>query len=522
MEPSWFFQIFFANETRLVRGFTMFERIPPIAFTARFHYNRSMRLRFLAVFFLFFLIVGSAAAKPNVLFIICDDLNCDMGTYGHPQVKTPNIDRIAARGTVFKNAHCQYALCGPSRASFMTGLYPDQTLIHRNAIYIREHLPNVKTISQMFRDDGYFATRIGKIYHYNVPKNIGTSGHDDPFSWNYTINPRGRDVEDEDQIFSLRPGSFGGTLSWLAAEGTDEEQTDGIIADEAVEQLHRYKKEGRAFYLAVGLFRPHTPFVAPKKYFEMYPLDEIVVPEVPEGYDETLPAPALNSIRRKKEQLNLEDKLAREAIQSYYASITFADAQVGKILDGLEASGLDENTIVVFTSDHGYHMGEHGHWQKTTLFENGTHVPLVIAAPGQEAPGSKTDCLAELVDLYRTLAELSGLRAPDYVSGVSLARVLDDPSERVRESAFSQYGNGYSLRTDHYRYTEWGDKGVDGKELYDHRSDSEEMENLAEKSKHADLIVDLQKRLHARIGVAMEKPEGLTQIQFENKRRVKH
>ena len=171
-----------------------------------------------------------ASDKLNVLFLICDDLNCDLGSYRHPQVKSPNIDRLAARGVRFSNAHCQYPLCGPSRASFMSGLYPDQTLIRRNAIYLREHLPDVKTISQMFRDAGYFATRIGKIYHYNVPKHIGTSGHDDPYSWNYTINPRGRDVDDEDLIFSLRPGSFGGTMSWLAADGTDEEQTDGIAA----------------------------------------------------------------------------------------------------------------------------------------------------------------------------------------------------------------------------------------------------------------------------------------------------
>ena len=176
-------------------------------------------------------------AKPNVLFLICDDLNCDMGLYGHPQVKTPNIDRLAQRGLRFDNAHCQYPLCGPSRASFMTGLYPDQTLIRRNAVYLRERLPDVLTVSQLFRTQGYFATRIGKIYHYNVPKNIGTSGHDDPYSWNQTYNPRGRDVSDEPLIKTLQKGQFGGTLSWLASEGSDEEQTDGIGATEAIKRL---------------------------------------------------------------------------------------------------------------------------------------------------------------------------------------------------------------------------------------------------------------------------------------------
>ncbi|MFP6865011.1 MAG: sulfatase-like hydrolase/transferase, partial [Roseibacillus sp.] len=274
--------------------------------------------------------VAYPADRPNVLFLICDDLNCDLGSYGHPQVQSPNIDRLAARGVRFDNAHCQYPLCGPSRASFMAGMYPDQTLIRRNAIYLREHLPDTKTLSQMFRDHGYFATRIGKIYHYNVPKNIGTSGHDDPFSWNYTINPRGRDVDDEDLIFSLRPGSFGGTLSWLAADGTDEEQTDGIAGTDAIRLLKKHAANKDPFFMAVGLFRPHTPFVAPKKYFDLYPLDKIKLPAVPDGHLDALPAPARRSITRKKDQLNLAPELARKAIQAYYASITFADAQLGR------------------------------------------------------------------------------------------------------------------------------------------------------------------------------------------------
>ncbi len=272
---------------------------------------------------------GADPAGWNVLFLICDDLNCDLGCYGHPQVQSPNIDRLAKRGVRFENAYCQYPLCGPSRASFMTGLYPDQTLVHRNAIYIREHTPNVRTMPQMFRANGYFATRIGKIYHYSVPRHIGTSGHDDPYSWDYTINPRGRDKDDEDLIFSLRPGSFGGTLSWLAAGGTDGQQTDGIAATAAIALIEQYAQAETRFFLAVGLFRPHTPYVAPKKYFDLYPRDKIVVPSVPEGYLDSLPEPAQRSLTRKKEQVNLADDLARQAIQAYHASISFADAQVG-------------------------------------------------------------------------------------------------------------------------------------------------------------------------------------------------
>ncbi len=458
--------------------------------------------------------------QPNVLFLICDDLNCDLGCYGHPLVKTPNIDRLAPRGVRFHNAYCQYPLCGPSRASFMAGLYPDQTLVRRNAIHIREHVPNVQTMSQLFRRNGYFATRVGKIYHYNVPKHIGTGGHDDPYSWDHTINPRGRDKDDEDDIFSLTPGSFGGTLSWLAADGTDEEQTDGIAAAEAVRLLDRYAQTNQRFYLAVGLYRPHTPYVAPKRYFAMYPRDEIQVPTVPPGYLETLPAPARTMMTRKKDQRNLSPELAKKAIQAYYASITFADAQLGHILDKLDETGLADNTIVLFTSDHGYHMGEHTHYQKMTLFENATRVPLIIAGPGVSARGKSTEALAEMVDFYPTLAELAGLSTPKHVAGVSLVPALDDVAARPRSSAFSQCNQGYSLRTARYRYTEWGENGSDGNELYDHETDPAEMHNLADSADHAPTVAKLSKELHARIAQANEPPAGVRQIKFANNRRV--
>lgn len=459
-------------------------------------------------------------SRPNVLFLICDDLNCDIGCYGHPLVKTPNIDALAVRGVRFDKAYCQYPLCGPSRASFMTGLYPDQTLIHRNAIYIREHVPNVKTMSQMYRDAGYTATRIGKIYHYNVPKHIGTSGHDDPYSWNNVINPEGRDVHDEDKIFSLTPGSFGGTLSWLAADGADDEQTDGIAALETQKMLRKYAAQQTPFFLAVGLYRPHTPYVAPKQYFNMYPQDEILIPTIPQGYHDTLPEPAVKSLTRKKHQNNLDPKLARQTIQAYYASITFADAQLGRILQTLDETGLSKNTIVVFTSDHGYHMGEHDYYQKTTLFENATHVPLVIAGPGVTAAGKTAKSLAEMVDFYPTLAELSGLKPPKYVSGISLVPALKDASATPRTSAYTQYDSGYSIRTDRYRYTEWGDSGEYGAELYDHKSDPAEMMNLTKSSDHQETISELAALLRNRVKEHKQRPDGLTQIRFENRRRV--
>lgn len=451
------------------------------------------------------------AERPNVLFLICDDLNCDLAGYGHPQVRSPNLDRLAARGVQFNRAYCQYPLCGPSRASFMTGMYPDQTLIHRNSIWIRERVPNVQTMSQLFRRNGYFATRIGKIYHYNVPKHIGVGGHDDPYSWDRTINPRGRDKDDEHLIFSLRPGSFGGTLSWLAAEGTDVEQTDGIAAEEAIKLLKQYGANKKRFFLAVGLYRPHTPYVAPKKYFDLYPADQINVPTVPEGYFDTIPKPARQSVQRKREQIDLKPELAREAIRAYYASITFADAQIGRILDALDQNQLTSNTIVVFTSDHGYHMGEHGHFQKTTLFENAARVPLIIAGPGVEAKGQTTTAPAEMVDFYPTLAELADLKVPPSVAGVSLAPVLRDPQARPRDSAFTQYASGYSIRTEAYRYTEWGEEGEQGRELYIHASDPQEMKNVGDDPAHAETVAALAKRLRERIAEAQRPPQGVKQ-----------
>ena len=460
----------------------------------------------------------SVGEEPNVLFLICDDLNCDFGAYGHPLVRTPHIDRLASRGVRFEHAYCQYPLCGPSRASFMSGLYPDQTLIRRNSIYLREHLPDVQTMSQLFRRNGYFATRIGKMYHYNVPKHIGTSGHDDPYSWDQTINPRGRDRDDEHLIFSLQPRSFGGTLSWLAADGTDEEQTDGMSANEAIRLLNRYAKNDQRFFLAVGLFRPHTPFVAPKKYFDMYPINDIEVPKVPKGYLDTIPAPARNSITRKKNQVNLKPELAKEAIQAYYASITFADAQIGRILQSLEATGLAENTIVVFTSDHGYHMGEHGHYQKTTLFENAARVPLIVAAPGIKG-GVTTECPAEMVDFYPTLADLAGLEPPKYVAGVSLVSALKDPKSRPREQAFTQFANGYSIRTERYRYTEWGENGSEGQELYDHHVDAAELYNLADSQDHRAVVANMSALLRKQIVISSTPPNGARQVTFDTPRR---
>lgn len=462
---------------------------------------------------------AEAAGKYNVLFLIADDLNCDLGCYGHPLVQSPNIDRLAARGMRFERAYCQFPLCGPSRASFLCGLYPDQTLVRGNAIFIRDRVPNVLTMPQYFRDHGYTPVRVGKLYHYGVPGTIGTDGHDDPPSWDRKFNPRGRDKDEESQVFTLVPGQYGGTLSWMAADGTDEEQTDGIGAGMAIKLLDEFAASKQPFFLAVGFYRPHTPYVSPRKYFELYPREKINVPQVPPGYQSTLPQPAVDTLGAKKVNINLPEETKREAMQAYYASISFMDAQVGRVLDALEKSGLADNTIVLMTSDHGYHMGEHGHFQKQTLFENATHVPLIISVPGMRTAGQSTGSLVEMVDYYPTLAELCGLPAPPGRSGTSQASVLTDKSATPRTSALTQHRDGYTVRTDRYRYTEWGAQGADGAELYDHRSDPAEMHNLAKHPDQAATVAELRKLLHQRIAAARAVPEGLKQIDVPDRQR---
>jgi arylsulfatase A-like enzyme len=444
------------------------------------------------------------ATRPNVLFLMADDLNNSLGCYGHSQTQTPNLDRLAARGVRFEHAYCQFPLCGPSRNSMLTGLYPNSTGILRNQQIFRQTIPSHHSLPQAFRLAGYFAARIGKLYHYNVPKSIGTNGHDDPGSWELELNPAGCDrLEEEPHIFSLIPGRFGGTLSWYASPRSDRYHTDGLMAADAQWVLERCaRRKDRPFFLAVGFYRPHTPYVSPKPYFERYPVQEMPVVRGVKEDQADLPAPALASY--KKEQDKLTDDLRRQCVQAYYASTTFMDAQVGRVLDALERLGLADNTIVVFTSDHGYHLGEHGLWQKLSLFEESARVPLIVAAPGTSAQGAVAGTPVGLIDLYPTLAELCGVKAPENLQGQSLVPMLEDPNTPGRGWTLSQVTRGgrkpenrffgYTLRTPRWRYTEWAE-GDRGRELYDHDADPRELTNLAGDPAHADTVAQLSRQL---------------------------
>ncbi|MEM1295042.1 MAG: sulfatase [Verrucomicrobiota bacterium] len=428
------------------------------------------------------------ADRPNVLFISVDDLASSLGCYGDLLAKTPHIDRLAATGVRFDRAYNQLPLCNPTRASVMTGLRPDEIKVYDLDRHFREEVPDVVTLSQRFMQEGYYAGRVGKIYHYNVPASVGTDGFDDPPSWQQTINPIGRDKAEEDLIFNAEPHrKISAALSWLAADGTDEEQTDGMIATEAIRLME--EKKGEPFFIAAGFFRPHTPYVAPKKYFEMYPLDEIRLPYAPEGDRDDVPTAAF-AHNCPVPNYGLDELTLRKAVQAYYACVSFIDAQVGRMLEALQKLELTDKTIVVFWSDHGYHLGEHdGVWQKRTLFEQSARSPLIIRAPMAGGNGQSSPRIVEFVDIYPTLIDLANIDAATPLSGQSLVPLLEDPIKPWDGYAVTQILRpdddrlpapvmGCSIRTERWRFSEWGE-GEHGIELYDHHSDPMEFENLA-------------------------------------------
>jgi len=437
-----------------------------------------------------------ASSKPNVLLIMADDLNNDLGTYGSRLVKTPNIDRLAARGIRFDKAYNQYPLCNPSRASLLSGMRPDTIRIYELVTPVRKVKPDVVTLPQMFQRNGYVSARVGKIYHYGNPGDIGTSGLDDPPSWNEFVNPRGIDKDEEPLLTNFLPGrGLGSTLAYYASPAGDEEHTDGKVATETIALLEKYKE--RPFFIGAGFYRPHCPYIAPKKYFDMYPLDHIPPPEFAPNELAAIPEPALWTT---PPNWDLDSQKQREAIRAYYASITFLDAQVGRLLDALDRLKLADNTIVVFMSDHGYNLGNHGQWMKQSLFERSARAPLIVAGPGVSKGASPR--VVEFLDVYPTLAELAHVDAPREVEGTSLVPLLRNPKAawsrpaltQVRRGMAPNFFMGYSIRNEKWRYTEWDD-GKQGAELYDETKDPAEMQNLAANPKHRAVVDEMQKLL---------------------------
>ncbi len=438
-----------------------------------------------------------APRGPNVLLIMADDLSDDIGTFGHPLVKTPNLDRLAARGVRFARAYTQFPLCSPSRVSMLTGLRPDTTRIHDLQTDFRTHHPDLVTLPQTFMKAGYVSARVGKIYHYGNPGQIGTPGLDDPKSWDHTVNPRGVDKDEEPLITNFTPerAGLGASLAYYASPAPDEAHTDGKVATETIALLEQHRD--RPFFLAAGFYRPHCPYIAPKKYFDMYPLESVqLAPDLPRPANVPVHAWATNP-----PHLGLDPSQQRLILHAYYASTSFLDANVGRLLDALDRLGLADNTIVVFVSDHGYHLGDRGQWMKQTVFERASRAPLIIAGPGVTDRGASSRRVVEFLDVYPTLAALAGVTAPAGLHGRSLMPLLGNAAApwdhaavtQVRRGAAANTFMGYSLRTERWRYTEW--QGDRGKELYDADGDPDELRNLAADETHKATVADLQRRL---------------------------
>jgi arylsulfatase A-like enzyme len=449
-------------------------------------------------------------SRPHVLLIFADDFGPHMRLLGETGPATPNIDRIAERGTTFTRAYAQYPQCNQSRTSLLTGLYPGQTGVLDLKTHFRDILPDVTTLPEHFRAHGYATVRVGKIFHQGVPGDIGTDGLDDPRSWDIAVNPLGIEPGLDDRVRTIYPEGdrapgFGGTLSWLSVTEDEGPLTDRLVTDEAIDRArdHLRAGEGKPLFLAVGYYRPHTPFIAPAPYFERYPRTGIEPVEVPPGDRDDKPVAALAD---RPHQLEMSDGLKRAAIQAYFASMTYIDDQVGRLLDEYERLGLLNDTIVVFLSDHGYQLGAHGLWQKGDLYEGSTRTPLFIAWPGRLPSGERFDQPVELVDLYPTLVSVAGLPLPGQtLAGDDLVAEVNG-EQAGRGQAFSQAWSradwtrpelrgepimGVAVRSARYRYVEWAG-GVHGVELYDYVTDPQETMNLAGQEDYAPIVSTLE------------------------------
>jgi len=458
----------------------------------------------------------------NVLFIAVDDLRPELGCYGHPSVLSPNIDRLASEGTAFTRAYCQQAVCNPSRASLMTGVRPESLGVMDLPTHFRDVRPDSVTVSQYFKQNGYHAQRVGKIYH------TGHGNHDDQHSWstleNFPLGPRygpygtehlqsrlqeareqGIDLKDN----SLRPRG----LPWEAPDVEDHELTDGGIAAAGVELIQRHKDE--PFFIAVGFQNPHLPFVAPKKYWDLYDPSEIELADNPEP---PLDSPSyawaswgeLRKYHDIPETGPLSEEQSRSMIHGYWAATSYVDALVGNLLDELDRLNLREKTVVILWGDHGWQLGEHGFWCKHTNYEVAARSPLIISVPGQPNAGVSCERLVEFVDIYPSLADICGLPEPTGLGleGYSFAPLLEDPERPWKKSAMHVYPRnmpghggalGRALRTERYRLVEWSPNNSDYAEyeLYDFENDPDENVNIAGRPESEAIVTELTELLHA-------------------------
>ncbi|MCD6331912.1 MAG: sulfatase, partial [Bacteroidales bacterium] len=462
-------------------------------------------------------------------------LRPELGCYGNDHVKSPNIDQLAGEGVLFRNAFCQSAVCNPSRASLLTGLRPDATEVWDLKTNLRTTLPDVVTLPQYFKNNGYKTVCIGKIFHNIFPDSLSWS---EPkiYVKGFPFDPDAGYFSDENLSYiEKRKASFiaaGNTRNldrfgkwYIKASATecldvpDNTYYDGAQTDIAVKKLEELKEYGKPFFFAVGYYRPHLPFNAPKKYWDLYQRDKIPLAKNP-YIPENMPIMAINNLRELKgytdfrtvrhpSKGSITEGEARLLKHGYYASVSYTDAQIGRLLDQLEKTKLINNTIVILWGDHGWKLGEHNSWAKMTNFEIDTHVPLIIKVPGMPENGKQCKALVEFVDIYPTLCELSGIPVPENLDGLSLKPLLLDVKKPWKTKVFSQFlregiwkspdGNpymGYSIRTERFRYTEWYNwetKEFTANELYDHQSDQDENVNVAGHPEYNEIVRNLKR-----------------------------
>jgi arylsulfatase A-like enzyme len=438
--------------------------------------------------------------RPNVLFLVVDDLRPQLGCYGRAQMRTPHIDGLADRGVLFRRAYCQVPVCGATRASLLTGVRPLRDRFVDYATWADHDLPGARTLPQHFREHGYVTHSCGKVFHH-LPDAAERSWSQAPWavpayrgSWRNYLLPENlaRDVSNSDR-----------GPAYERVDVPDNAYRDGQIADHAVGQLGRLAEGREPFFLAVGFVKPHLPFNAPSRYWDLYRPGDVHQadnPFAPEG----APDEALHNFGELRSYFDVPaegpvpEEMARELVHGYYAATSYADAQVGRVLAELDRLGLRESTIVILWGDHGWQLGEHGLWCKHCNFNTSLNAPLIVSAPDL-AGGRQTDGLVEFVDVYPSLCELAGLPLPEHLEGTSFAPLMGDPRRAWKPAVFSRYVAGDSVRTDRYLYTEWTDAQgqVAARMLYDHQTDPDENVNLAGRNDLAETVRELSATLHA-------------------------
>lgn len=434
--------------------------------------------------------------KKDVLFIVVDDLADALGCYGNDFVQTPNIDKLASKGMLFNDAHCNHPVSGASRASFLTGLKPETTGILQNDIKLEKVVEKRVTLPYLFKLNGYETVGLGKVFH--APWD---ATHGDPKAWDeqeeFHTTMRGKEGETRNTTDGALPW-----FNWKMTEGGDIDQKDGQIAQRAIELINT--ERDKPLFLALGFMKPHSPFWAPKKYFDMYALEDCDPHILPDDYVAPVPSTFPQDYMVHVEKFDDQDK--RELLRAYYACISFIDAQLGKVIDALEKSGKMDDTVIIFFSDHGYHLGEHNFFGKSTLFDINTRAPFILAGASTPHRGVTTDATVQYIDIYPTIAELANLdKVPTDLEGRSFVSVLENPETHFRDeicvSSYRRVENaeghiGWMVRDDRWLYIEWGESAEFGTALYDVTKDPNQYYNIIDKAENKEVAIRMKALLN--------------------------